>query len=281
MTSSPRSDARTLLSIAAEFEALTDVLARASAAIMALDRTQMAQRLKPNGSPVTSADEVAENTLLKGLAEVTPGLPVISEESARPDPSESPAEIFALVDPLDGTREFLAGSDEFTVNIAIVADGQPRIGLVAAPALGLIWRGIVGRGAERLTLASGGLVERHAVTPIHTRPVPSQGLTATVSRSHFDARTQEFLNRLSPFHRLACGSSLKFCRIAEGSADVYPRLAPTSEWDIAAGQALVVAAGGSVLSPDNKPLLYGRAGDAFRVPAFIAWGVPAPPMMPR
>jgi 3'(2'), 5'-bisphosphate nucleotidase len=214
---------------------------------------------------VTAADEAAEAAILPGLAALG-GVPVVSEESARGPHGGD----YVLVDPLDGTSEFLAGRDEYTVNIALVRNRMPAVGVVAAPALGLIWRGAAGM-AERLRVSgSGDILER---TAIRTRAWPAQRIAA-ISRSHYEAASAEFLERLAPVTTLVCGSALKFCRLAEGVADVYPRLAPTSEWDIAAGHALVVAAGGAMTAPDGSALTYGR-GDDHRVPGFVAWGDPA------
>jgi 3'(2'), 5'-bisphosphate nucleotidase len=180
------------------------------------------------------------------------------------------------VDPLDGTRELLAGRDEFTVNVAFLSSGRPQLGLVGAPAQGLIWRGIEGQGAERLRLAAGQAVgsaqERRA---IRTRPCPRSGMVAAVSRSHLDAETEALLARLPIGDRLACGSAVKFCQLAEGAADLYPRLSPTCEWDVAAGHAVLVAAGGIVTKPDGTKLGYGGVAEHFRVPAFVAWGDPS------
>lgn len=255
-------------------DALTDIVSRAVAAIVAIDRSKVAWRTKADQSPVTAADEAANAVILDGLARLLPNVPVVSEEEhARACALEAG---FILVDPLDGTREFLAGRDEFTVNIALVRAGKPIIGIIAAPALGRVWRGIVGRGAERLHLAAGAAPhqapERSA---IHTRRRPAAGFTAMLSRSHFDARTDAFLNRLPIVARTPCGSSLKLVRIAEGEADLYARLARTCEWDVAAGHAVLAAAGGTVTAPDGSELRYGGAPD-FHIPGFIALGDPAP-----
>jgi 3'(2'), 5'-bisphosphate nucleotidase len=181
-----------------------------------------------------------------------------------------------LVDPLDGTRELIAGRDEFTINVAIIAGGRPRLGIVAAPAQALLWRGIEGRGAERLRLSPGAPANAaQARTPIRTRPSPRSGLVAAVSRSHLDPQTQAYLARLPISERRACGSAVKFCQVAEGSADVYARLSPTCEWDVAAGHAVLAAAGGMVNTPEGAPMSYGRMAENFRVPAFIAWGDPS------
>src|SRR5262245_20247095 len=246
---------------------LTQLAARAAAAIMAVTPAALDLRLKPDQSPVTAADEAGEAVILEGLARLLPGVPVVSEEAAI-RPSALPS-CFALVDALDGTREFIAGRPEFTVNIALIADGRPVLGVVGAPALGQMWRGTVGHGAERLVLADG---DARQPTAIHTRKAPAEGLVAAVSRSHRDARTESLLGRLPVAERTALGSSAKFCLVAEGTADLYARLAPTSEWDIAAGHAVVVAAGGTVTCPDGSPIQYGAARHDFRVPAFMAWG---------
>jgi 3'(2'), 5'-bisphosphate nucleotidase len=256
-----------------ELDALTYVVSRAAAAIVAIDRSKVEWRTKADQSPVSLADEAANAVILEGLSRLLPGVPVVSEE-AHTRPSALPAG-FILVDPLDGTREFLAGRDEFTVNVGIAANGRPMIGIIAAPALGLVWRGVVGRGAERLRLAPGAASQQASErSPIHTRRRPARGFAVVLSRSHFDARTDAFLNRLPVVARTPCGSSLKFARIAEGSADLYARLAQTCEWDVAAGHAILAAAGGIVTTPDGAELAYGRTSD-FHIPAFIAWGDPS------
>jgi 3'(2'), 5'-bisphosphate nucleotidase len=222
---------------------------------------------KADGSPVTAADIAAEAAIRDGLAELAPALPIISEEQAE-HPRPAGGGRYFLVDPLDGTREFIAGSDEYAINIALMTDGAPILGVIAAPALGLIWRGIVGRGAERLSFAEGGKMT--APSPIRTRPWPRQDLIVLVSRSHLDPRTQAYLAGLPQSRALPRGSAVKFCRVAEGSADLYPRLAPTHDWDVAAGHALIEAAGGRVLAPDGKPVRYGTA--ELLIPGFIASG---------
>src|SRR5262249_11549753 len=155
---------------------------------------------------------------------------------------------------------------------------QPRLGVVSAPAQDLLWRGIEGRGAERLRLPRGATAsaapERQA---IRARPCPPSGLTVAVSRSHLDAATEAMLARLPARQRLACGSAVKFCQLAEGAADLYPRLSTTCEWDVAAGHAVLAAAGGTVTQPDGTPLRYGAIAENFRVPAFLAWGDPSAP----
>jgi len=213
-------------------------------------------------------DKQSNELILQRLAELHPGDAILSEESAD-DPVRLDADRVWIVDPLDGTREFLAGRDEFTVNLAIITGGVPIAGIIAAPARGRVWRGVVGIKAERLRLLEDGADQAQ---PISTRTWPREGAVAAVSRSHFDPATDAFLAKLGPVTRSASGSALKFCQVAEGGADVYPRLATTCEWDVAAGQALVVAAGGAVTTPQGLPLGFGRAAENFRVPAFIAWG---------
>ena len=245
---------------------LSALIARACAEIGAT--TTLDQRLKPDQSPVTEADEASEAVILQGLARILPKMPVVAEESAS---AAAPADLtgsFVIVDPLDGTREFLAGRDEFTINLAIVTRGLPVAGIIAAPKQGQLWRGVIGHGAERLRLSDAGRADA-----ISTRPWPDAPV-AEVSRSHMDASTDKFVSALGPITRVPCGSAIKFCHIAEGSADIYPRLATTCEWDVAAGHALVVAAGGIVTTPLGIPLTYGRAAANFRVPAFVAWGDP-------
>lgn len=249
---------------------LSALIARACAEIGATSPTTMVRRLKPDQSPVTAADEASETVILQGLTQILPKIPVVAEESAS---AAAPANLtgsFVIVDPLDGTREFLAGRDEFTINLAIVTRGLPVAGIIAAPKQGQLWRGVIGHGAERLRLSGGSSGPAEAIS---TRPWPDAPV-AVVSRSHMDAATDKFVSALGPTTRVPCGSAIKFCHIAEGTADIYPRLATTCEWDVAAGHALVVAAGGLVTAPLGIPLTYGRAAENFRVPAFVAWGDP-------
>jgi 3'(2'), 5'-bisphosphate nucleotidase len=259
--------------IEALLDDLTTVVSQAAAAILAARATGLDPRSKADQSPVTAADMAAESVILKGLATLLPGVPVVSEESADTGPPARLDGRFILVDPLDGTRELVAGRDEFTVNVAIMQAARPVLGIVSAPAYGLLWRGSAGTGAERLQLApgapAGAATERVA---IRTRLRPASGLIAAVSRSHLDAATEALLARLPVTGRLTCGSAIKFCRLAEGAADVYPRLSQTCEWDVAAGHAVLVAAGGEVTKPDGTPLPYGRIAERFLIPGFIAVG---------
>jgi 3'(2'), 5'-bisphosphate nucleotidase len=257
---------------AALLEPLTGLVVRAGAAILAINRTSMKINDKVDGSPVTEADLAADRIINDGLARLIPGVPVLSEECA--DLVKPPFEgSFFLIDPLDGTKEFVAGRAEFTVNLALLTNGTPLLGIIGAPALGLIWRGLVGRGAERLTTDDGTLVAE----PIHTRPFPQAGnpWIVAVSRSHGDARTEAFIDGRPGAIREVLGSAVKFGRVAEGAVDIYPRLAPTREWDVAAGHAIVTAAGGKITDAQGADLKFGRDGKDFIVPAFIAWGDPS------
>ena len=250
---------------------LTELVVRAGNAILAVNRSAMRVDGKPDGSPVTEADLAADRIIAEGLAWLAPEIPALSEErvhSAKPPYEGS----FFLIDPLDGTKEFVAGRSEFTVNVALVTNGTPLLGIIGAPALGLVWRGLVGGGAERLQTDGGFLAE-----PIRTRALPKPGepWIVAVSRSHGDSRTEGFIAARPGAVRQVLGSAVKFGRVAEGGADIYPRLAPTSEWDVAAGHAVVTAAGGKITDGQGNDLQFGRGGGAFIVPEFIAWGDPA------
>jgi 3'(2'), 5'-bisphosphate nucleotidase len=260
------------MAASALIEPLTDLVIRAGAAILAVNRAAMKVDGKTDGSPVTEADLAADRIIGEGLARLAPNIPSLSEERAHL--AQLPyTNSFFLIDPLDGTKEFVAGRAEFTVNLALVTGGVPLLGIVSAPALGLIWRGIVGRGAERLTLVDGTAPR---VEPIRTRPCPPRGKpwTVAVSRSHGDDRTEAFIAARPGAARAELGSAVKFGRVAEGAVDIYPRLSPTCEWDVAAGHAVVVAAGGRITDSNGAPLHFGSGRADFIVPEFIAWGDP-------
>ena len=267
---------------------LTELVALAGAAILKVDRTRMHIEGKIDGSPVTEADLASDRVIADGLNRLAPGIPALSEERVTPGSGGCP-KVFFLIDPLDGTKEFVAGRDEFTVNLALVIDGTPLLGIIGAPALGLIWRGLVGQGAERLVVPNSGSGQGIGLgidlaQPIRTRPFPSPGKSwiAAVSRSHGDAATEAFIDARPGAIRERLGSAVKLAKVAEGTADIYPRLAPTSEWDIAAGHAIVTAAGGKVTDAAGGDLRFGRGfqqgsqkgATDFIVPAFIAWGDP-------
>jgi len=258
---------------AALMEPLTDLVVRAGAAIMAVNRRTMTIEGKADGSPVTEADLAADRIIGEGLAKLIGDVPALSEERVHPVRLPYQGSFF-LIDPLDGTKEFVAGRNEFTVNLALVTGGTPLLGIIGAPAQRLIWRGLVGRGAERLRVEE---TSSRTAEPIHTRPLPKRGepWIAAVSRSHGDRRSEAFIASRPGAVRERLGSAVKFGRLAEGCADIYPRLAPTSEWDVAAGHAVVTAAGGKVTDGKGAALRFGQRQDGFVVPEFIAWGDPA------
>lgn len=220
-------------------------------------------RTKADGSPVTLADEAAEAVILPRLRALTPDIPVISEEEAAK--GLSPAKVgdrFWLVDPLDGTKEFISGNGEFTVNIALIDKGVPVLGIVVAPALGETYCGAAGEAV---------FASKAGEAPIHVRTPPETGLVVVGSRSHGDADAMErFLNGRKVAEFRAAGSSLKLCLVARGEADLYPRLGTTMEWDIAAGHAVLRAAGGTVRTLDGAELGYGKPD--YRNPHFVAAG---------
>jgi 3'(2'), 5'-bisphosphate nucleotidase len=258
---------------AALMEPLTDLVIRAGAAILAVNRRAMKIDGKVDGSPVTEADLAADRIIAEGLAHLIAEVPALSEERlhlAKPPYRGS----FFLIDPLDGTKEFVAGRSEFTVNLALVTNGTPLLGIIGAPALGLVWRGLVGRGAERVTVSEASV---RAAEPIRTRSFPKRGdpWIVAVSRSHGDLRTEAFIEARPGAVRETLGSAVKFGRVAEGGADIYPRLAPTREWDVAAGHAVITAAGGKITDSGGHELRFGEGREGFVVPEFIAWGDPA------
>lgn len=238
--------------------------------IMAVYASPSRVDAKADGSPVTEADIASERLIRAGLAEVLPDVPVIAEESFKGMAGPAP-DRFVLVDPLDGTREFISRNGEFTVNIGLVENGKPVAGCIYAPARDLLFLG--GEAAYRATVRPGekppALTMMQKLT---TRPYPAEGLRAMTSRSHLDPESEALLKRLRVASSKAAGSALKFCLIAQGDGDIYPRLAPTMEWDTAAGQAVLTAAGGCVIGRDGSPLRYGKAAAGFRNDGFVAWG---------
>lgn len=247
---------------------LTAIVAQAARRVREMSPFTVERRLKSDGSHVTGADETSQAVVLAGLKQVCPSIPALSEESIAGAPAPPKDGSFIIIDPLDGTRDYLDGRDEFAICLAVITHGEPVAGIIAAPMRGILWRGVVGLRAERLRLASGDVADPQ---PIHTRQWPKQNAIAVVSRSHLDRETETMLDRLA-IERHPSGSAIKFCLVAEGSADIYPRLAPTSEWDVAAGHALLLAAGGRLTTSQGKDITYGHADANYRVPAFIAWG---------
>jgi 3'(2'), 5'-bisphosphate nucleotidase len=250
---------------------LVEIAAEAGQRVVEIRARPSVMAMKGDGSPLSEADLAADAIIAEGLARHAAGIPVVSEEGVgRTAPPDGGA--FLLVDPLDGTREFLGPTGEFTVNIALIEKGSPVCGVVYAPALGKIWKGQVGAGAFAAEHQPGADPAGIAWRPIRARPRPQAGLIAVASRSHSDVTTETFLMRLAVAERRSMGSSIKFCLVAEGEADVYPRFGETFEWDTAAGQAVLEAAGGRVTTPEGAPFPYGKAEAAFRNGPFIAWG---------
>jgi 3'(2'), 5'-bisphosphate nucleotidase len=237
---------------------------RAAAVILDHYQGNAAVRVKEDASPVTAADEAAEAVILAGLAELTPEVPVVAEETVAagriPALDDGP---FWLVDPLDGTKEFISKNGEFTVNIALIEGCEAMLGVVLAPALGKVWWGARGHGA--MAREAGEREGRR----ISVRRMPASPV-AVASRSHADPATEAFLDEAGVAERISAGSSLKFCLVAEGKADLYPRFGRTMEWDTAAGHAVLAAAGGRVTTRDGAPFLSRKPG--FENPGFIARG---------
>ncbi len=239
---------------------------------------------KADSSPVTAADEESEAVLLAALAQVAPNVPVVAEEAMAsgrmPDVGGGGVDFF-LVDPLDGTREFIADRPEFTINVALVRAREPRFGIIYAPAQGVLYATLGDSHAIEAHVQPDSAAARFAdlaIKEIRSRTAPSDGLIAVASRSHGTPGTDAFLGQYTVARRTAAGSSLKFCLVAKGEADIYPRVGRTNEWDTAAGQAILRAAGGSVTTLDGAPLLYGKSADNFRNPDYVAWGRgPLPP----
>jgi 3'(2'), 5'-bisphosphate nucleotidase len=229
---------------------------------------------KKDDSPVTAADHAAEAIILQRLGEVMPGVPIIAEEEVAAGRVPAIAAEFFLVDPLDGTREFIAGRDEFTVNIALVRAAAPVLGVVYAPATGEMFAADVTAAFAFSSTVARGASQTGERRPIRVRAAPAAGLTAVASRSHSSPKTREYLMRYTIADMVSIGSSLKFCLVASGRADLYPRLGNTMEWDTAAGHAVLSAAGGSVVTADGSPLRYGKSG--FLNPWFIASGAVVP-----
>lgn len=252
-------------------EALIVTARRAGAVIMRIYATDFAVRDKHDTSPVTEADEQAEALILAELARLTPEIPVISEEAAAAGRIPEVAKRFWLVDPLDGTKEFISRNGEFTVNIALIEDGRPVLGVVLAPALGTQGRLFAGQ------LGVGAFVEDETGRrAIRCRAVPAAGMTVVASRSHGDAAALDafFAARQIKVAALtSAGSSLKLCLVASGEADLYPRLGRTMEWDIAAGHAVLAAAGGRVATLEGDELCYAKPG--LDNPHFVASGLAA------
>ena len=253
--------------------ALIDDLAvaarEAGEAILEIVRRGFEVEAKQDTSPVTEADRAAELIILAALARAAPGVPVIAEEEVAAGRIPTHDQTYFLVDPLDGTKEFIRGGDDYTVNIGLIENGVPKLGVVFAPATGRLHGGCVGEGAW--------LDEGQGRMPVKTR-ARGELTTAVASKSHLNQATIDYLQAaVGECGFVSVGSSLKFCIVAEGKADIYPRAAPTSEWDTAAGHAVLLAAGGLVDGPDGEPLRYGKK--AFLNRAFVATSGWKPPRL--
>jgi 3'(2'), 5'-bisphosphate nucleotidase len=256
-----RMDDDTLISLAAA------LALDAGAAILSIRRRGFDVVRKEDRSPVTEADHAAEAIIVAGLRAAAPGVPVIAEEEVAAGLITNPAAEYWLVDPLDGTREFAAGNDEFAVNIGLVRNGRPVLGVVAIPAAGELFGGIIGRGAWKRVGS--------AQTAVSTRVPPEEGLTVLASRYHGSStRLDDFLRDKRVAKLINFGSSVKFCRLAEGIADLYPRFGRTMEWDTCAPQAVLEAAGGTVRTFEGEELRYGKPG--WENPHFVCTGRSGP-----
>ena len=253
---------------AALLEACVLAARAAGAEILKLVERGFEVETKMDESPVTVCDRAAERIILDALATAAPGVPVIAEEEVAAGRIPVHGDTYFLVDPLDGTKEFVRGGDDYTVNIGLIVEGSPRLGTVYQPACDRLWGGLVGEGAF--------LEDSAGRTAIRTRELGDER-AAVASKSHFNQATADYLEQaVGACGHVSVGSSLKFCIVAEGRADIYPRLSPTSEWDTAAGHAVLLAAGGRVDGPDGNPLGYGKP--AFLNRAFCAtagWEAPA------
>lgn len=255
-------------------EALLTAAVAAGRAALDIYRAGFTVTQKADQSPVTAADHASEKIVLEHLARVAPAVPVVAEEAAAAGSIPQVGEEFFLVDPLDGTKEFIHRRGEFTVNIALIRRQMPALGVVYAPVSGMLYAGNVAAARAFRCSHPADAAAAGAREPLHVRAVPAKGITAVVSRSHSTPETDAYLSNYQIGARVSVGSSLKFCLVAGGEADLYPRLGPTMEWDTAAGHAVLAAAGGKVLAPGGEPLAYGKPG--FRNSFFIASGALSP-----
>ncbi|HVC38082.1 MAG TPA: 3'(2'),5'-bisphosphate nucleotidase CysQ [Gammaproteobacteria bacterium] len=245
-------------------EPLLDIAQTASRRILEIYAADFTVATKSDQSPVTTADMAAHEIIVKGLQRLTPDLPVLSEESGQIPFSERRSwGSYWLVDPLDGTKEFISRNGDFTINIALIQNHAPVVGVVHIPVENLGYYGVVGAGAYRRK--SNAIQES-----IHVQPLKSNRARVVASRSHRGELLDGYLEKLGAHEIVSRGSALKFCLVAEGAADVYPRLGPTSEWDTAAGHAVLLAAGGQVINVDGSPLRY-NAKESLLNPHFIAY----------
>jgi 3'(2'), 5'-bisphosphate nucleotidase len=250
-------------------------------AVLAAGRVEMSHfkagvvvETKADTTPVTAADREAEAVLIEGLKRAAPGVPVIAEEAVAAGRVPAVADAFFLVDPLDGTRAFIKSSPEFTINVGLVEGDRPVFGIIYAPALGLLFATLAPDKAVEVHVSPDAAVTRLSeceLNLMHTREPDPKALVAFASRTHATESTEAFLSRLPIAEKRKASSSLKFCLIARGEADLYARLGETSEWDTAAGHAILAAAGGSVTTVEGAPLRYAKKEAGFANPHFVAW----------
>ncbi|MEO0983282.1 MAG: 3'(2'),5'-bisphosphate nucleotidase CysQ [Pseudomonadota bacterium] len=258
-------------------DTLAAIALEAGALIMAVYETDFDVDKKADASPVTEADEKAEALILERLAAAEPGLDVIAEEAVSNGHIPEHGDRFALVDPLDGTREFVNKNGQFTVNIGIIEHGRPVMGVVYAPAMDRLFVATSPSAAWEAEAAPGAETPPpEARRPLSIRRAPEAGLTAIASKSHRTPETDAFLDKHPVADIISAGSSLKFCLIAAGEADLYPRMGRTMEWDTAAGQAVAEAAGARVLTAEGAPLLYGKTERGYDNPHFVVYGDVSP-----
>ncbi len=254
-------------------ETLLPIAIAAGDAILAVRRAGHGVEWKADASPVTEADRAAEAVIMAGLAEAAPKIPVVAEEAAYEGNLPDASAEFFLVDPLDGTREFVKGGNDFTVNIGLIRDGAPVVGVILLPETGKMFWGAVGTGAWRGKVVDGVVTARERIV---VRQSPEGPIVVVASRSHRTPETDAYIKRYDVADLVSAGSSMKFCVLAGGKADLYPRMGTTMQWDTAAGDAILRAAGGKVVTLDGKPLPYGPNGaagtDAYKNPWFIAVG---------
>ena len=251
---------------------LADIAWHAGEIILAHYEAGVEARQKEDHSPVTAADEDAETYILARLKTEWPEIAVIAEEEAAAGRTQTIGSRFFLVDPLDGTKEFIKRNGEFTVNIAEIENGKPVRGVVYAPAMNRMFVGDGTNGAFEIQTRTHTPVDLSVAKPIHARTAPADGMIAVASRSHRDTKTEEYLAHYDVKDFIAAGSSLKFCLVAAGEADIYPRHGRTMEWDTAAGHAVLAAAGGTVTRTDGTPFIYGKVDEGFGNPFFVARG---------
>jgi 3'(2'), 5'-bisphosphate nucleotidase len=247
---------------------------RAGAAVMQVYHSNPNVRYKADRSPVTDADHASEDIILEALAKLAPEIPVIAEEQLAAGNIPDVGTRFFLVDPLDGTKEFIKANGEFTINIALIEGRKPVFGLIYAPDKDDCYITLRPDAAARFKLTPASNPhprQKFDFEPLSGVLPQPRSRTAIVSRSHLTPETEAFLHKLGNPQRILLGSSLKFCILARGEADVYPRFAPTSEWDTAAGHAILNATGGGVLAGDGEPFFYGKQERRFTNPSFVAW----------